>query len=358
MDTPKVWLITGASSGIGKSMTELVLSKGDIVVATLRKPEMLDELAASSPKDRLLVLAVDVTKQVDIDHAFTQTKESFGRLDVVFNNAGYGIFGSGEATPTDAARALFDVNFWGAVNVSRAAVKFFREVNEPGWGGVLLQNSSAAGLLSVPGMSFYCASKHALEGFSEALAKEVLPAWNIRICIIEPGGFATKAATNLTLFPDPPAYNDKSSAIAALREAVGTTIFEGDADKLTAAIYRMVAGDRIPLHLPMGQDALAGLKGRVEELGKVITEAEPWSADLKRDDAGGSTIIIPPECGVPVVGFTAPASGIEQQMSSGKALRSDKDLMVWRQAAAAAVISSYLLQLNGLRGGDYLAPVS
>ncbi|KAF9236699.1 hypothetical protein BU15DRAFT_76659 [Melanogaster broomeanus] len=293
MDTPKVWFITGASSGFGKSMTELLLSKGDIVVATLRKPEMLDELAANYPKDRLLVLAVDVSKQADIDHAFSQTKESFGRLDVVFNNAGYGIFGASEATPTDAARALFDVNFWGAVNVSRAAVKFFREVNEPGRGGVLLQNSSIAGLVGLPGLSFYSASKHALEGFSEALAKEVLPAWNIRICIIEPGGFATKAATTATYFPDPPAYNDKSSAIAAAHEEIGKTMVEGDPQKFTAAIYRMVAGDEIPLHLPMGQDALAGLKGKVEELGKVITEAEPWSGDLKRDDAGGSGVVIP-----------------------------------------------------------------
>ncbi|KAF9236696.1 hypothetical protein BU15DRAFT_63748 [Melanogaster broomeanus] len=294
MDTPKVWFITGASSGIGKSMTELVLSKGDIVVATLRKPEMLDELAASYPKDRLLVLAVDVSKQADIDNAFSQTKEAFGRLDVVFNNAGYGIFGIGEATPTDAARTMFEVNFWGVVNVSRAAVKFFREVNEPGKGGVLLQNSSIAGTVGLPDVSFYCASKHALEGFSEALAKEVLPAWNIRICIIEPGHFATTAASTATRFQDPPAYNDKLSALAALREAmVRSTMFAGDPHKLTAAIYRMVAGDKIPLHLPMGQDALAMVKEKVKELGAVITEAEPWSADLKRDDAGGSAVGIP-----------------------------------------------------------------
>ncbi|KAF9234463.1 hypothetical protein BU15DRAFT_89984 [Melanogaster broomeanus] len=281
MDTPKVWFITGASSGFGKSMTELLLSKGDIVVATLRKPEMLDELAANYPK----------RQQADIDHAFSQTKESFGRLDVVFNNAGYGIFGASEATPTDAARALFDVNFWGAVNVSRAAVKFFREVNEPGRGGVLLQNSSIAGLVGLPGLSFYSASV-ALEGFSEALAKEVLPAWNIRV-------------GDLIVFPyQPPAYNDKSSAIAAAHEEIGKTMVEGDPQKFTAAIYRMVAGDEIPLHLPMGQDALAGLKGKVEELGKVITEAEPWSGDLKRDDAGGSGVCWR---------STAPAFETEQQ---------------------------------------------
>lgn len=174
MATPRVWLsrrstadlgemnanlppqpVTGASSGFGKSLTEFVLSKGDIVAATVRKPEALQELSASYPKDKLLVLKVDVTNQADIDHAFAQTKEIFGRLDVVFNNAGYGVVGDAETTPIDIAHAMFEVNFWGAVNVSRAAVKFFRDVNEPGRGGVLLQNSSMAGVDSVPGMTLY-----------------------------------------------------------------------------------------------------------------------------------------------------------------------------------------------------------
>lgn len=176
MATPRVWLsrrstadlgdlnanasppllpVTGASSGFGKSLTEFVLNKGDIVVATLRKPEVLQELTASYSSDKLLVLKVDVTNQTDIDHAFAQTKETFGRLDVVFNNAGYGVVGDAETTPIDIAKAMFEVNFWGAVNVSRAAVKFFREVNEPGRGGVLLQNSSITGVNSVPGMTLY-----------------------------------------------------------------------------------------------------------------------------------------------------------------------------------------------------------
>ncbi|KAF9223831.1 NAD(P)-binding protein [Gyrodon lividus] len=288
MDTPKVWFITGASSGFGKSMTELVLSKGDIAVATLRKPEVLDALAARYPKDRLLVLKVDVTKHADVDHAFSQTKEAFGRVDVVFNNAGYGMFGEVEATQIDDARALFEVNFWGAVNVSRAAVKFFREVNEFGKGGVLLQNSSVAGLVGAPGLSFYSATKHALEGFSEALANEVLPAWNIRVCIIEPGGFHTNATSVATVYPEHPAYSDKSSAIAASRASLVGATFEGDPHKLTKALYSVVAGDKIPLHLPMGQDALAMLKEKVEKLGALIPDAEIWSTDLKRDDAGFS----------------------------------------------------------------------
>ena len=136
-------------------MTEYALSQGDLVVATLRKPEALSDLAAQYPADKLLVLKVDVTKQEDIDAAFARTQEVFGRLDVVFNNAGYTIFTEVEGTPIDKARELFETNFWGSTNVSRAAVKFFREVNEPGKGGVLLQNSSVAGFNPFPAMTYY-----------------------------------------------------------------------------------------------------------------------------------------------------------------------------------------------------------
>jgi NAD(P)-dependent dehydrogenase (short-subunit alcohol dehydrogenase family) len=139
-------------------MTEHTLSQGDIVVATLRKPQVLSDLAARYPADKLLVLKVDVTKQEDIDEAFARTRSAFGRLDVVFNNAGYGLVTEIEGMPADKARELFETNFWGATNVSRAAVKFFREVNEPGKGGILLQVSSSAGFHVLPGFSYYAAT--------------------------------------------------------------------------------------------------------------------------------------------------------------------------------------------------------
>ena len=150
-------LVTGASSGFGRSLTEFVLNQGEIVVATLRKPEVLQELSASYPEDKLLVLKVDVTNPTDIHHAFARTKEVFDRLDVVFNNAGSVIVGEAEMTPIDDARALFDVNFWGAVRVSQATMKFFKEVNEPGRGGILLQSSSLAGFEGPPAFSIYAA---------------------------------------------------------------------------------------------------------------------------------------------------------------------------------------------------------
>ena len=150
-------IVTGASSGFGKALTEIVLRKGDIVVATLRKPSVLAPLAEKYPHSQLLLLTLDVTRPSDITSAFTRTREVFGRLDVVFNNAGYALFGEVEGTPDADARAIFEVDFWGAVGVSREAVKFFREVNPPGKGGVILQNSSISGFSGSPGFGFYCA---------------------------------------------------------------------------------------------------------------------------------------------------------------------------------------------------------
>ncbi|KAG2062691.1 NAD(P)-binding protein [Suillus decipiens] len=139
-------------------MTEYALAQGDIVVATLRKPQVLSDLVARYSADKLLVLKVDVTKQEDIDEAFARTRSTFGRLDVVFNNAGYGLSTEIEGTPIDKAREIFETNFWGATNVSCAAVKFFREVNEPGKGGTILQLSSVAGFYALPGWGYYSAT--------------------------------------------------------------------------------------------------------------------------------------------------------------------------------------------------------
>ncbi len=140
-------------------MARCALAHGDRVVATLRKPEDLDDFKAKYTPEQLLVLRLDVSKLDEIKPAFAKAKEVFGRIDVVFNNAGYVVLGEAEAIPDEPARALFDVNFWGAVHVSQEAVRFFREENSP-QGGRLIQNSATAGLAAPPIMGFYCAAKH------------------------------------------------------------------------------------------------------------------------------------------------------------------------------------------------------
>lgn len=139
---------------------ETALANGDNVVATLRKPEVLKELQDRTPADRLVVLKLDVTKEDEILNAFTKAKEKFGRVDVVYNNAGFSTATVVEATPDDAARTLFETNFWGSTRVSQEAVRFFREENPKSAGGRLIVISSIAGLNAYAGVGFYSATKY------------------------------------------------------------------------------------------------------------------------------------------------------------------------------------------------------
>ena len=142
-------------------MTKTVLDNGDIAIATLRKPSVLDDLKAKYPPSKLHILKVDVTNKDDIAAAFKYAEEKFGRIDIVFNNAGHGIMAEVEGTPDDVAKKMFDVNFWGAMNVSKETVRFFREVNKP-QGGRLWNVSSMAGIFPIAALGYYSASKHGI----------------------------------------------------------------------------------------------------------------------------------------------------------------------------------------------------
>lgn len=179
-------------------MCKHLLAQGDKVVATLRKPADLDALAAQHSPSALLVLPLDVTRPEEIARAFAAAHTHFGRIDAVFNNAACAVVGEVEAVPEADARAVMDVNFWGAAAVSTAAVRFFRETNPPGAGGVLLNVSSEFGHSAFACVGYYCAAKFgerglrfffharaqyvaALEGLTEALAQELDPEWNIKV---------------------------------------------------------------------------------------------------------------------------------------------------------------------------------
>jgi len=268
-------------------MTELVLKRGDIAIATLRKPEMLDDLASQYGSDRLLLIRLDVTKISDIINAFAKAKETYGRINIVFNNAGYGICGEVESIPDDLGRSLFETNFWGAANITREAVKFFREANPAGMGGLILQNSSMAAINGIPGLAHYTASKFALEGFTESLSRELNPEWKIKIVLVEPGWFRTKITTeNVVIMPITPAYEYPSSAVVLGREYVkkvndlpGT----GDVDKGNQALYEFVDSDFSSLRLPLGLSAIKSTKDKIAYLQKSLEEYEQWSADLLFD---------------------------------------------------------------------------
>ncbi|KAJ6579889.1 NAD(P)-binding protein [Mycena sp. CBHHK59/15] len=281
--SPRVWLITGASSGFGRAITELVLQveEGDIAVATLRNPSDLDDLPPNP--DRLLVVKCDVTKPADILSAFACAVERFGRVDIVFNNAGCSIVGEIEATPEEAARALFDVNFWGAAAVSKEAIRMFRDVNPPEVGGRLLSISSGLGFGGRPILGIYSASKHALEGFTEALRLEMNPAWNIKISIIAPGAFKTRAhTTGSIIFPAPEVYSGDGLPSKAVREWFkdGSGI-HGDPILAAKAILKFSKLDSPPVRWAMGRDSIGGARAKIEHVTEETKDFESRSENLE-----------------------------------------------------------------------------
>nr|VWP01366.1 Trihydroxynaphthalene reductase (EC (T3HN reductase) [Ganoderma boninense] len=286
--------VTGASSGFGLEMARCALAHGDRVVATLRRPEVLNEFAAQYTPKQLLVLRLDVSKPDEIKDAFAKAKTTFGRIDVVFNNAGYAFAGEVEAVPDEPARALFDVIFWGAAHVSQEAVRFFRDENSPR-GGRLIQNSATVGLAAVPAMGFYGAAKHALEGLTETLSMELDPSWNIKISPISgissvlPGGFVTEIFQKLEMLPQHPAYaSDATTPATLMRKHFSDGVDKeamkarwSDPAKGVQKIYELSQLPDPPLRLLLGKDANQYV---AEYLAKVTKEVElyaSWSDDLR-----------------------------------------------------------------------------
>lgn len=279
--SPAVWFITGASSGMGRAMTEVVLENGDIAVATLRKPEVLSELAARYPKDRLLTVKLDVTQPSDIAAAFETARAAFGRIDIVFNNAGYAILGEIESVPDDVARKLFETNFWGAMGVAREAVRFFREVNTP-QGGHLISITSMLSVATSGALGYYTASKHAVEAGLECLAKEMDPKWNIKITNVLPGGFATRGSQPESLVQTElhPAYKEQAT-VKHLRAYIPNAPLPGDTHKAMRAIYHQIAQNpNPPVRVPLGKDAIIGFRAVAKGMVDDADKNEALSADL------------------------------------------------------------------------------
>ncbi|KAF8996899.1 NAD-P-binding protein [Cyathus striatus] len=278
---PEVWFITGASSGLGLCVLKHVLSKGDNAVATLRKPEAISDLASLYPSSQLLIVQLDVKNEGDILSAFRAAEEKFGRVDVVYNNAGYGTLAEIEGTPLDLARDIFEVNFWGSTNVSREAVRFFRDVNKPP-GGRLLQASSQAGSCASAGLGYYCASKYALEGFSEALSQELLPSWNIKVIILQIGGFVTRSVERPLTMPLHPSYTSDCNSQQKRDYFAGPCLEEfGDANKAAREMYKIAGDENAPLHIPLTLRTIAAIHKKIDSLKEDVAKAEKWSVDLK-----------------------------------------------------------------------------
>jgi NAD(P)-dependent dehydrogenase (short-subunit alcohol dehydrogenase family) len=240
----KVWFITGTSRGFGRSFAVSALERGDRVAATARDISSLDELAAKYG-DQILPLTLDVTDRPGVAAAITAAHERFGRLDVVVNNAGYGLFGMAEELSEQELRDQLETNFFGAIWVTQAVLPILRAQG----GGHLVQISTIGGIGAFPSLSGYHASKWALEGFSEALAQEVTGT-GIKVTLVEPGGFATDwAGSSAVHAAEPnPAYDHIRQAMAARS---GSAKY-GDPAAAGPALLQIVDADNPPLRVLFG----------------------------------------------------------------------------------------------------------
>jgi NAD(P)-dependent dehydrogenase (short-subunit alcohol dehydrogenase family) len=246
----KVWLITGSSRGLGRHLAQAVLDTGHRLVATARKPEQLTDFKVKY-QDRVRIVAVDVTDPAAARRAVDTAVASFGRLDVLVNNAGYGNFASIEDVTDEDFRAQLETNFFGVVNVTRAALPLLREQRS----GHIIQISSIGGGLGAPGLSAYQSAKWAVEGFSEVLTKEVGPL-GIKVTIIEPGGFRTDwAGSSMRVEEVREEYQSTVGVLARYnRERNGQQA--GDPAKAAKVILRVAELSEPPLRLLLGSDAV------------------------------------------------------------------------------------------------------
>ncbi len=245
----KTWLITGCSSGFGQRLAIAAARRGDRVVATARNVRSIEAMAEPY-RDRMITVPLDVTDAAAARAAVAQAVEVFGGFDVLVNNAGYGLFGAIEEGTPEEYRPMFEVNVFGLIETTRAALPVLRRS-----GGTIVNMSSGAGIAGGGGGGYYNAAKFAVEGISEALAGELAP-FGIRVLIVEPGPFRTDfLGRSITL-----AANEMPEYAASSRRPYRETNDghqAGDPDKAVAVILAAVDADDAPLHLPLGPIAHA-----------------------------------------------------------------------------------------------------
>ncbi|AZQ73335.1 MULTISPECIES: SDR family oxidoreductase [Streptomyces] len=248
----RTWFVTGTSSGIGRQLTELLLVRGDRVAATARRTHALDDLVAEHGDDRLRVFALDVTDPAAVRRVVDEAFAAFGRVDVMVNNAGYGLFGAAEEATDEQIVRQLDTNLLGPVRVTRAALPRLRDQG----GGRIVQISSIGGQVGFPLMSAYNASKWGVEGFFESLRLEVEP-FGIQTTIVEPGTVRTAFVSQGIDRTRPlEAYEDTDLGDYRRGMLAGTALpFIGDPVRIARAVIDSVDRDPAPARLVLGSDA-------------------------------------------------------------------------------------------------------
>jgi len=260
----KVWFITGTSTGFGRQFVEQLLHTEDKIVATARNLDAIADLKQKS-SGNVHTIALDVTNKAQIEAAVKEAVEIFGRIDIVVNNAGYGLSGMLEEYTDEQIRKQFDVNVFGMLDVIRATIPTFKQQGS----GHYINISSIFGAWAIPPFSVYAASKFAVEGFSKALVTELAP-FGIKTTIVEPGVFATEFLGGSLQETEKkaeyaPVYAGYESSLANVKI--------GDAAKGVAAIITMINSENPPVHFPVGSAASFSIR---DAFAKRIEEIQAW----------------------------------------------------------------------------------
>jgi len=274
MKTQKVWFITGASKGFGLEIAKAALAAGDKVVATVRSNAEQLKSALQNEND-VLVVNLDVTKEDQVKQGVQDAISKFGRVDLLVNNAGYGLLASTEEASDEEVRKQYDTNVFGLLNVTRAILPHMRNQKS----GHIINISSLFGYTaSIPGFGLYGSTKFAVEGITEGLALEVKPL-GIHVTAVAPGLFRTN-------FASAESYQASKIVLDAYKETVGhvRSIIghvdgnqPGDPSKLAQVIIQLAASENPPIHLPIGSDSVAAFRTKTEQAGKEVDEWETVS---------------------------------------------------------------------------------
>lgn len=267
LDAQSVWVITGASTGLGAELAAVALQRGQRAVLTARDPQALQSLVQAHP-GRCVPLQLDLCDRTAIPRAMGQAVAAFGRVDVLVNNAGRGYITAIEHARDEDIRAIFELNFFGMDALTRAMVPHLRAARR----GHVVNISSTGGLVGRAGSGYYAATKFAMEGYSEALAQELAP-HGIGVTVVEPGPFRTRFAHSL-LQGDVHGYED--TAGMRLRGVLDNAGLQAGDPRLGAElIHDAVAADAPPLHLPLGASTVQVFR---DKTAAVMQDFDDWQA--------------------------------------------------------------------------------
>ncbi len=265
-----VWFVTGCSTGFGREFVRVALAHGFRVVATARDPKKLKDLIAGH-EEKAIALELDVTRSGQIERAVRDAERKFGSIDVLVNNAGYGYLAAVEEGEDKEIRAMFDTNFFGLAAVTRAILPGMRARRQ----GTIVNIASVGGIVGFPGSGYYAATKFAVEGLSESLAKEVEPL-GIRVMLVEPGPFRTDWAGRSLKQSRDFIEDYESTAGARRRQTAGYSGKQpGDPARAAEAVIKAAQAQNPPKHLVLGRE---GFEVVENQLRSMLTEVDLWKA--------------------------------------------------------------------------------